>query len=623
MSVDLMRRPVFLWVVVTLVATVAAFGLVAHYGAGSVNASVNLQTVPDPTPDPTIPRGERAESPPDVALPLNSTLNDPGETVSVTTSWGTLGAEPVALQAATSQPDLPAPPAQSSRGRRASDAWAGTENCQNVPGLPGPTSHQGKVKVRWKMDSFDAVPNQPRSVISYRIERRFYFPEDYGPSDYQLVVEAHPHNSRSDWQVYVDSDVASRSMYEYLITPLLDNGTVETPQEFRVKSSTASVLEGYGVADGIQLHVRYNVDDPPASHKGLLKRLRRDCDGGLSIGSNMNIFSQVPAPKKVDHLDRWPRDVQQVAYYASVFGDLRPGVSVYSHSPVVHIEATHELPSEPRQVSLSGEVGGKVSVSWKVPEAREFQVAQYEVLRRQVFPAVGDDWNVIATNRGSSYEDTTTVEGVHYEYKLRSVTKQGARGPESEVVGYPTFGRANCVTHHGNEKEITHVFVDYDVFNEDGVVEDIGALDVWGYATTPSGDLERCKALDVDRLEVTREIYFSHAIDDGCADSGTSCDVIVESAGNGQVAVVNESFFWVKAGWPRHLFARIYLNDIAGEPGVYQMRYRACAMHSGSSKVCSQWRDSGTVNWRVPGLEYTSADVEAIPDLLPPRYSFY
>ena len=105
-------------------------------------------------------------------------------------------------------------------------------------------------------------------------------------------------------------------------------------------------------------------------------------------------------------------------------------------------------------------------------------------------------------------------------------------------------------------------------------------MDIWAYATTDGGGLERCTVLDVDRLKVKREIYYAHMNHDDC-DGDISCDVIKEDAGSGQVEVVDYGFNWMKAGWPRHLFTRMYMGDILDPGAVYGMRYQACAVHSG------------------------------------------
>jgi hypothetical protein len=53
--------------------------------------------------------------------------------------------------------------------------------------------------------------------------------------------------------------------------------------------------------------------------------------------------------------------------------------------------------------------------------------------------------------------------------------------------------------------------------------------------------------------------------------------------------------------------------------GVYGINYQVCALQPGRTELCSPWRDSGKVNWMVPGEDFTAADIVIHRSIVPPH----
>ena len=280
------------------------------------------------------------------------------------------------------------------------------------------------------------------------------------------------------------------------------------------------------------------------------------------------------------------------------------------------------LPSAPRTLTATTGDSG-ISLAWARPTDRHAQIAQYEVLRRGYLPAGLQPYFVIGTTKALSLLDTTARGTGNYEYKVRTVTKQDTRGPDSNVASAMSLRAMTCGTNYGESQTVSNVFTDFDFMAATNTAKDPVILDAWLYASSTPLDLERCTSFDWQRLYVKREIYHQHGLPNNVSDCirnatdptppvGTSCDLVSTTAGAGSVAQVNTPQSRLKTGWSRHPIERVYMFDL--EPGVYSMRYQSCVVQPNrNNDICSGWRDSGRVNYRVTGPDFTATGILPSP----------
>ena len=589
-------RPTLVVLAFITLATIAIFSVVAYSNSDRLMAQGDDEPPPAQTETtteaPPVPRTKppialEAETP---LPPLNSTLPNPGEVVSVETSWGTLGTQRAALEPS---PDV-------SFGGRFSGFTR---------------EHKGQTRLVWDTDEYDEVKPAERSIVSYKIERQYFFPDDRGPSEYQVIAEAHPHEDDVVKQRFLDTDVASRTNFQYRVTPLLDDGNTLDPEHAYVESSTSRALEGFGVANGIELHWRYDSKKPVDNKTARVHWLRLYSNGGVEYSPTRVVHEVTPPTPLMQYTYTDATEDRDYVFYYQVRNTATE--TSESNSYITYVHSSDAPPSAPRNVQAIGTIGEDVSITWGRPATNGFQVAQYEVLRRQVLPSPRSEFVVIATTKRHSYTDQTTEAGKQYDYVIRSITKQGTRGPSSAFSRLPDAPVLTCDTSYGTDQVVTKLVADYDVFNPDGVVADLGALDIWAYAgSQQDGGLERCRAVDNSEIIIQRETYYAHTINEACP--AISCDEVDVPAGSGEVEVVRENLGWIRAGWHRAGYERVYIGDILNHPGVYKMRYQVC-VPSGSQDLCSGWRDSGTVNWLVPGPGFSSEGPFPIPPLWPPN----
>ena len=607
------RLPALLLVATALLVAAAVFGATASQTIGTAVAAPSAQATsgdpdpgaPPPTPEPTLERPTPEPTP-----PANSTLPDPGEAVTVTTSWGTLGAEPVELDpASTTLPFL---------GRDTRDSGGQERHPRPL------TSHAGKAKVFWKAETF--LSGNPDAILHYRIERRYYFPGGFGPSRFEVLAWRHPHdaNAEDGEQVFYDSDVPPRSVFEYRVTPVLPGDTLLDAGVARIRSTTSNRLEAYAVTDtSIRVHFRNNDDyRPSANHLAAMRRIVISSSGGRRIGGTFN-WTLTPPQTHMTWLDT---GVESGSYYSYVgqlrhIGENAPASADFLFTGVPVVKADAGLPSEPRNLAVTGEVGSTLRVSWDAPTTKNYRVAHYEILRRSLTP-VGP-FEVVGTSKDRRQASRGTESDRAYEFKVRAVTQSDQRGPESDSVilgptPMPTF---DCNTNHRTGQPVTQLVSEYDIYNRGGIVEDISFVDLWAYAVAPENTgLERCIEVDPGKLILKREIYYAHALGPECPE--TSCDIIDVPPGLGRVREVDGTF--IVLGWPRVRHVRLFDYEPLepGFAGVYGMRHQVCAAPLGDTDLCSPWQDSGLINWRVPGRNFTPAMIQAPPQFHIPQVPF-
>lgn len=503
-----------------LVILAAAIAMGAYYQAGAIQAQTDSGT------DPTIPAPPVPPTPTPTEHPVNSVYNTTvGESATSTLSWGTLTVEADTVLAGTASASSSSSSGNSTRAISS-----------NPVGQEDVTAHTGLAKLRWNVNSWEADKPADRSVTAYRIERRHYFPSDRGPSKFETLVAIHPHNADNTEQEYNDYNVASRSIYEYQVTPQLDNGTELRAGRVRLNSGFRGNVEGYGVETGIQLHISYATHGVLADQEVRVYRSNFRPDGSEFVNGGSKIFTVDPATERIARIDT---GVARNAYhgYRILVYETPPAETgeperrVLS-SDTVTMWASSAKPSAPLNLQASVPATGYGAyLSWTKPADRPAQVAQYEILRRSYLPLNIGDYAVVGTTKRTYFQDVTAIENGVYEYKVRTVTKQDTRGPASTSVIFPELTPLTCNTNYNTGETVSHLFADYDVFNADGEIKDIAALDVWAYADSSDFvGLERCTSLNTTRLKIKREIYFQHSLDDNECPN-TSCHIVDTTSG--------------------------------------------------------------------------------------------
>ena len=275
-------RTTVLLLTLALVFLAVAIATVSYYQTRIAQAQSNTGNQATPSA-PVLP------STPDVE-PLNSTwFSTIGERTTVTASWGTLTVE------AETAPESGAAGASSNSGS--------ATRAVNAIGQDDVTRHRGLAKVLWDSTIWNAHRPADRSITGYLVERRYYFPDDHGPSEYETLVALHPHHTVNTNHQYNDYNVASRSVYEYRITPKLDNNTWLEPALARVNSAFRGNIEGYGVNTGIQLHINYATTGILEDQEVRMYRITYSA-GGQQLVTPDSLFHTVdPATERISHID--------------------------------------------------------------------------------------------------------------------------------------------------------------------------------------------------------------------------------------------------------------------------------------------------------------------------------
>ena len=617
-------RPLVL-IAVTLLATAAAIFVVFSSPQNPAGASDggdgNNQAQATPTPEPTqaTPEPTQAPSDPEIEVeqsnepptsPLNSTI--PVErTTTVVAPWGTISAKEVALEEGSTS--LVLPRSASSRPRSAS----GFDDDWNHSGR-----HKGRAELEWDTDLFDSS-DDTRTVSHHRIERQYFFPDDHGPSRFQLIRATHQHNSSASKQRLLDTDVASRSVYRYRITPVLSDGSELEPWLIRLKSDTSQRLEAFGVADGVQIEMRHtrSEDDSADGEEAWLYRLPRGTSGLYSSyhwNPSSKFREHTPVEDYMSYTDTGRHRERGYAYLHIIVQRNKDNTTTnLLYSPLVWTRTTHLPPSKPRDLVVLGASGSDISLEWDAPSTNSFQVAQYEILRRSLSPET--EWVVIGTTKRTSFTDTKNESGAVYRYAVRTVTKQGTRGPatgESESVG-PALDFA-CTVEGGAVKDVTRMVASFDAYSDSPVVNPY-VVDVLAYVDTETTDdegettitTERCNRWDIDRVYLKKEVYYRHELNGNCENTELSCDILDVTPGQGTVeSLIDEIMLRMPVGDETLQGQRFYINGRPFfQPGVIGLRYSSCVMQDDGESLCSEWVDSGKIPWLVDGPDFREEEI--------------
>ena len=426
---------------------------------------------------------------------------------------------------------------------------------------------------------------------------------------------------------YNDYNVASRSVYEYRITPKLDNNTWLEPALARVNSGFRGHIEGYGVSTGIQWHINYATNGILADQEIRLYRITFSASGQQLVFPGSHFDTVDPAMERTSRIDVGVTNNNYYGYRLEVHETPPPITEEPAYklfgTGTVTMWASNAPPSPPNTLEASLHTSGSgVNLTWETPVTNSGQVAQYEVLRRTDLPV--NDVNkylVVGTTKLIHFHDKSAdATNGAYRYKIRAVTKQDTRSGDSNIVFFPLVPPLACNTNYGTAQLVSKMFVDFDVFNTTKTVDDVTFVDVWAYADSAAeGELDRCINLDTNRLKVKRDIYHLHALDATDCPT-TSCDIVDVDPGDNDPELMQKYTRWTRAGWPRHPFERFQMEDMEPLAGVYGVRYQVCAIQAAGTELCSQWRDSGKVNWRVNGPDFDADDIESLTVTVAPHY---